>query len=216
MIKKTPAKKEIFFDESKKSYSYYNNYDKKIRWIQYHHQIDQVLKLSPKNVLEIGIGNKVVSDYLSKYTKIKKFDINPNLLPDVVGSVENISKHFKPNSFDVVLCSQVLEHVPFNKFDRCLSQIKDISNKYVILSLPHAAIHIRGNFSIFKNFQLKLNLTIPRPIKHKFYLGHYWEIGKKHYSKKLLRKHLKKYFDIKLEYGMSEDPYYRFYILEKK
>ncbi|MAG52584.1 MAG: methyltransferase type 11 [Nanoarchaeota archaeon] len=212
----TPVSKKGFYDESKKNYSYHNNYDKKIRWIQYHHQIDQVLKLSPKKVLEIGIGNKVVSDYLSKYVNIKKFDINSNLSPNVVGSVENLSNHFKTNSFDVVLCSQVLEHLPFEKFDLCLKQIRDVSKKYVILSLPHAAIHIRGNISVLKNFNLKLNLTIPRPIKHKFYLGHYWEIGKANYSKKLIHKHLRKYFDIKSEYGMPEDPYYRFYILEKK
>lgn len=204
------------YNECKKEYSYYNQYDDKIRWIQYHTQIDQVLKLNPKKVLEIGIGNNVVSDYLKKYTAVHTLDINKKLRPDTVGSVENIEKYFKKNSFDLILCSQILEHLPFKKFDSVLKQIKDISKRYVILSLPHSGIHLRGNFSIFHRFRINFNLTIPKPIKHVFYKGHYWEIGKKDFSKKFIRKHLEKFFKIKKEFGMKEDPYYRFYLLEKK
>lgn len=204
------------FEELNKTYSYHNNYDKKIRWIQYHTQIDTVLKLSPSNLLEIGIGSGVVSNYLKKYIKVHTFDINRNLNPDTVGSVENLSKYFKNNQFDVVLCSQMLEHIPYNKFDDCLKQIFNISKRFVILSLPHAAIHLRGNIAVMKNAKINFNITIPKPIKHKFYKGHYWEIGKLGFSRSKIRKHLKEYFNILNEFGMQEDPYYRFYVMEKK
>ena len=204
------------YNECKKEYSFYNQYDDKIRWIQYHTQIDQVLKLNPKKVLEIGIGSKVVSDYLNRYIKVHTFDINRKLNPDTVGSVESIEKYFKKDSFDLVLCSQMLEHLPFEKFESFLRQIRNITKKYVVLSLPYSGIHLRGNFSMFHRFRINFNLTIPKPVKHIFYKGHYWEIGKKNFSKKSIRRHLENFFKIKKEFSMQEDPYYRFYILEKK
>jgi hypothetical protein len=45
---------------------YLKSYDTKGRFISYWHQIDEIFKLSPENVLEIGIGNRFVSDYLKK------------------------------------------------------------------------------------------------------------------------------------------------------
>ncbi len=35
-------------------------------------------------------------------------------------------------------------------------------------------------------------------------------------AKDFFRKYLKEYFNIISEFGMQEDPYYRFYIMEKK
>ena len=37
---------------------YSNNYDNVFRFISYYYQIDLAIKLKPKNILEIGIGNK--------------------------------------------------------------------------------------------------------------------------------------------------------------
>ena len=40
---------------------YFNEfYDSKERWISYWHQINEIIKLNPKKVLEIGIGNGFV------------------------------------------------------------------------------------------------------------------------------------------------------------
>ena len=41
-------------------------YDTNARWNSYWYQIYEVVKLRPKRLLEIGIGNKTVSDYLKK------------------------------------------------------------------------------------------------------------------------------------------------------
>ena len=64
----------------------FHQYDYKDRWVSYWHQIDEVLKLEPKTVLEIGIGNGLVTEYLKKHgVEVKTLDIekklNPNFLP---------------------------------------------------------------------------------------------------------------------------------------
>jgi len=88
-------------------------------WISYWYQINEVLELKPESLLVIGIGDRIVVDILEKeISEIKTFDIDENLKPDVIGSVENLP--FKDNQFDVILCAEVLEHLPFEKFEKCL------------------------------------------------------------------------------------------------
>ncbi|GAB1715465.1 MAG: generic methyltransferase [Nitrobacter sp.] len=40
-----------------------------------------------------------------------RFDIDPGVQPDVVGSILDLGKSFKPQSFDVIWSSHVLEHL---------------------------------------------------------------------------------------------------------
>lgn len=47
-------------------------------------------------------------------------DIDPSLDPDFICSVTDLSKTFKPNSFDCILCAEVLEHIPFEYFEIAL------------------------------------------------------------------------------------------------
>lgn len=46
---------------------YFEGYDEKARWISYWHQINEVLKTNARTVLEVGIGNGTVSDYLKRW-----------------------------------------------------------------------------------------------------------------------------------------------------
>ena len=50
----------------------------------------------------------------------------------VRGSVENLP--FKDNSFDLVLCSEVLEHIP--DWKKALSELQRVSRKYIVLTIP--------------------------------------------------------------------------------
>src|SRR3989344_6985651 len=85
---------------------YYNlKYDTKERWMSYWYQVKEVLSFEPQTVLEIGVGNMTVSDYLKKLgIKITTCDFDKNLKPDVVASV--LSLPLDRNSIDVVLCAE--------------------------------------------------------------------------------------------------------------
>jgi len=185
------------------------------RWASYWHQINEILKLSPQSVLIIGNGDGIVSEVLKKSIKqVKTFDIESKLEPDIIGSVDDIT--LSNNSFDVVLCCEVLEHLPFKKFEKCLEEIKRIAKKDIVLSLPHFGPSIKFSFKILFIKEIKFSFKIPFLITHKFNGEHYWEIGKKGYSSRKIRKILNKYFKIKKEFIPFESQYHHFYVLEKK
>lgn len=183
------------------------------RWVSYWHQIDEVLKLTPKNLLIIGSGDAMVGEVLKKYIKqVKTFDIESELEPNIIGSVDDIA--LPNNSFDVVLCCAVLEHLPFEKFEKCLKEIKRIAKKDVVLSLPHFGPPIKFSFKIPFIKEIKIAFKVPYFIKHKPN-EHCWEIGKRGYSSRKIRQVIKKYFRIKKEFIPFENQYHHFYVLEK-
>ncbi len=203
-------------ENTKEKYSF-ENYVYLSRWSSYWHQIKEILKCRPNNVLEIGVGDKVVSNYLKNNTKIKytSLDINSALEPDIVGNIENLD--MDDNSYDVVCAFEVLEHLPFEKFNKCLKELKRVSRKYVIISLPHWGRHfsISIHLPYFKTikWQYKFNLF---PIEHKFNGEHYWEIGKIGYSLKNIKSNISDSgFIIKKDYVVFESPYHHIFILKK-
>jgi len=197
---------------------YFNKYyDSKERFISYWHQINEIIKLNSKKALEIGIGNAFVCKYLKERgIKITTLDIDKKLKPDKVGSVLAIP--FEDNFFDVVLCCEVLEHLPYENFHKALLELYRISQKYVILSLPDVNRAYRINIQIPKLGEIKQFIKIPRLKKpiHKFDGEHYWEIGSKNYPLNRIYKEIKKIgFIIKKDYRIFEHPYHHFFILKK-
>ncbi len=154
-------------------------YDSKERFISYWHQINEVISLNPKEVLEIGIGNGFVRNHLKeKGIKIKTLDIDKRLNPDVAGSVLKLP--FVSESFDVIACYEVLEHLPYSKFPKALKEIHRVSQKHVVLSLPDVTTVYRINIELPRIRPIKrlINHPFHRPAQHVFDGEHYWEIGK--------------------------------------
>jgi len=197
---------------------YFNkSYDTKERFISYWHQINEIIKLNPKTVLEIGIGNGFVSKYLKeRKVNILTIDIDKRLNPDVVGSVLNMP--FSEELFDIVACYEVLEHLPFENFSKALFEIFRVSKSYAILSLPDASRVYRVYLQIPKIGIFKRLIPLPRLKNptHKFDGEHYWEIGKAEYPlSKIINEIQKAGFRIEKTYRVFENPYHRFFILRK-
>lgn len=200
-------------NKDEKKYSF-KKYVYLSRWVSYWHQISEVLELNPQSILVIGKGDGIVADIIKKYVpETKVLDIDEKLNADIVASVENIP--FNDNSFDVILCAEVLEHLPFEKFEKCIIEISRVSRNGVVLSLPHFSPQVKLKFKIPFIREVEIAPKIPFFIKHKFNQEHYWEIGKKGYSPAKIRKILKKYFIIKNEFIPFENQYHHFFALEK-
>jgi len=191
-------------------------------WISYWYQIKIILTLSPflKKLLVVGKGDGIVANILKEYTsEVKTLDIDYKLKPDYVASVEKMP--LADNNFDIVLCTEVLEHLPFEKFEKSLSELKRVAKKCVILSLPHFGPPIKFSFKIPLIREKKIALKIPISITHTISKKiakeeiHYWEIGEKNYSLKNVKKIIKKYFKIKKEFLPFENLSHHFFILEK-
>jgi len=194
------------------------SYDSKGRFISYWHQINEIVKLNPVNVLEIGIGNGFVSKYLKeRRANVLTLDIDKELNPDIVGSVLDVP--FPDHSFEVVACYELLEHLQYENFHKALSEIFRVSKSYAILSLPDASRYYRvylqiPKIGVFKKFILLSRLKNPI---HKFDGEHYWEIGKADYPLSRIMKNIRRVgFSIKRTYRIFENPCHRFFILEKE
>ena len=196
---------------------YFNpSYDSKERFISYWHQINELIQLRPSSILEIGIGNGFVSNYLRQrgYAVIT-LDIEPRLGPDVVGSVVNIP--FADRSFDVVACFEVLEHLPYKQFTTSLREIHRVSKKYAVLSLPDATLVYRLYILVPKIGELRKLIRLPRlkTPTHVFDGQHYWEIGKAGYNIQRVMKDIEKAgFTLIKTYRIFEVPYHRFFVLK--
>ena len=145
--------------------------------------------------------------------KVKTLDLDQARKPDVVGSVERMP--FEDNSFDLALCAEVLEHLDFNKFEKCLEELKRVSRKNVVLSLPHFGPPLKLAFKIPFLKEVKIAWKIPYHPQHPTDGVHYWEIGKKGYALSKIKKIISKHFEIENDFVPWENQYHHFFILEK-
>lgn len=201
---------------------YYDKYDNVKRFISYFYQIDIVRELNPQKTLEIGIGNKTTTNYLKQRgMKIDTCDFDKELEPDYVADIRKLP--FKNKSYDLVMACEIIEHIPWEDVEKALNELHRVSKKHVIISIPYSSIGFEFIFKvplvskILKKPFLNLFFRIPY-----FFLGikfsgeHYWEMGRKNYSKRKIRSTFKKHFKIVKEVRPILNSYHHFFVLEKK
>lgn len=196
--------------------SHYNflKYVNKERFISYYYQLKYILEINPKTFLEIGCGTGILKKFLPKSINYFSSDIDIDLTPDVMSNIESLP--FKDNSFEMIGCFQVLEHLPFEKFKQILLELERVSSKYVFISIPNASRQFMIDIHVPVIRQITFNILIPRFLKkHKFDGQHYWEIGKKGLSKKMIKKIIESIFKVKHSFTPKENSYHTFFLLEK-
>ncbi len=108
-------------------------------------KIDVILKMIPKDVssiIDVGCGDGAITNVLSKHYDVSAIDISPEALKFLdgkvhgkVSSAENID--FDNESFDLVFSSEMLEHLDVNTLQAAVAELKRISKKYILLSVPN-------------------------------------------------------------------------------
>lgn len=191
-------------------------YNSKSRWLSYWYQISETLEVSPVNVLVIGKGSGITENSIklisNKEIQVLTLDIDKSTAPDIVGEATHLP--FKNNSFDVSLCCQVLEHLPFEQFSTALNELQRVTRKRVILSLPHGRKHIRISYDA--SLLGGKNIIIKYPFTKKYCTSrhHRWEIGR-YVSRKQVINEMLKFFTIEKEFFNEINCYDRFFILRK-
>lgn len=185
------------------------------RFVSYYYQLAEVLALNPDTVLEIGVGDGVFRDYIKNNTDISytSVDVAGDLHPDVIADVTKLP--FRDGAFDVVCAFEVLEHIPFERFESALKELARVSKGAVILSLPHFGPPVKFLLKMPFLPEISFSFKIPFAREHRFKGQHYWEIGKKGYSVKRIRGILEKYFKINKEFVPFENQYHHFFALER-
>ena len=184
------------------------------RWSSYYYQLIEIFACKPVSVLEVGVGDGVVGERIRaggvSYTSV---DIAEDVHSDITASVTSIP--VEDMSYDTVCAFEILEHLPFDKFDIALAELARISKCNVLLSLPHFGPSLRLEFKIPFLPRVRLAWKVPVPKKHVFNGQHYWEIGKRGYSIRRIRHAIEKHFSIKKEFVPFENQYHHFFVLEK-
>ena len=185
------------------------------RWSSYYYQVREITSLAPASMLEIGTGDGFLKRFIEGATAIsyRSLDIAADLQPDIVGSVESIP--LGDDAVDVVVACEVLEHLPFEKFEPALREMRRVSRSHVLISLPHFGPKVKLALKLPRLKEIRLALKLGFPQKHVFRGEHYWEIGKQGYSLSAVRGVLKSLFTIEKDFIPFESQYHHFFLLRK-
>ncbi len=194
----------------------------KLRLISYYNQkrIIQSLGKSVHKILEIGIFNSLFSEILLREGyEVVRADFDPNLKPDIILDLKS-DFQIEPNTFDAIVLFQVLEHIPYEYFERAVQKIAQATKKFVVISLPYNTAYFTLQFHFsFNQRPRSLLLQIPQFWSNQPYTPdeHCWEIGLKGYPKKRIVASLENAgLKLKREYQDPLYPYHYFFVLEKK
>ncbi|MBX4210347.1 class I SAM-dependent methyltransferase [Candidatus Parcubacteria bacterium] len=199
-------------------------YDHKARWIHYYYQVQFVARqIRQRNgdpsfsVLEIGPSHGFVTEYLRKFgVKITTLDNKKEYKPDVLADV--LKMPLPDNSFDMVLICEVLEHLPFEDFEKAMKEIYRVTKSHVLFSSPDVRRVIGASIKLpfLKTKEISLRFptfttNIPAQVGH-----HQWEMGKREFSPKRFRKILEDIgFTVIEEKVFSDTPKNHYFLLKK-
>ncbi|MCG5516372.1 MULTISPECIES: class I SAM-dependent methyltransferase [unclassified Ectothiorhodospira] len=200
-----------------KSHYEFSRYVHKPRWASMWHQLDEVIKLNPGSVLEVGPGPglfKAMAQAMNVH--VETLDLDPELNPDHVASVFEMP--FDDGQFDVVCAFQMLEHLPFEKSLGAFKEMARVASNSVAISLPDAATRWPFSVHIPKIGSVKFSVPRPRlrPLVHEFNGEHYWEISKAGYPLSRIISEFTENAPVELTktFRVPEYPYHRFLIFK--
>lgn len=198
--------------------NYGREYDSKERFISYWHQIDETTRIRPSEVLEIGIGNGFVSNYLAKLgVSVTTCDLLRDLKPDVCGSVLKLP--YQCGAFEAVICYEVLEHIEYVHFVRALREMGRVSREWCIISIPDSSLSVGITIRVPRFGHASRCITIPEIPGQNLRNGgeHRWEIGLKSYPLRRILKDIESTgFAVQKSYRVPENPYHRFFVLRHR
>ncbi|HRF43378.1 MAG TPA: class I SAM-dependent methyltransferase [Candidatus Competibacteraceae bacterium] len=193
----------------------FSRYMSKSRWCSVWHQLDEVQKLKPNRVLEVGPGPGLFKTVAATFgISVETLDFDPDLKPDHVGSATAMP--FSDGAYDVVCAFQMLEHLPYEAALQAFGEMARVSRSHVIISLPDARPVWRYQLHIPKLGSC--DFFIPRPLLkapvHVFDGEHYWEINKQGYPLSRVIADCSKHLKLVKTYRVFENSSHRFFIFE--
>lgn len=191
----------------------FRRYMDKGRWASVWHQLDEVQKLQPQRVLEIGPGPGVLKHMGALFgVTVETLDLDPDLKPDHVASATALP--FADASYDVVCAFQMLEHLPYDRALLAFGEMVRVARKGVVISLPDVKPVWR--YSVYLPRVGDWRFMLPKPwaraVPHRFDGEHHWEINKRETPLARVRADLAQRAQLLRTWRLFDDPYYRFFV----
>lgn len=214
--------------EAKISKQHYfdRKYLKRERMFSFVEQIELVKKYAEPahSILEVGKGNGFVSNFLMDYLgyqSVKTVDVNKDLQPDFVDDII-APKQLTENSFDVITCYEVLEHMPFEMSVQAVQNMVKFARKYVLISVPDMRYFFSLRATLFGTLPIMMGrlLSTRRFLnpRKKFGSDHYWEIGLEtdevKYSGDYVRRHLFQSCNVVHDQRDIAVPWHHYYVVK--
>jgi len=106
-------------------------------------RISSLMQLLPpgKNVLEIGARDGYITRLLaSRYHETTALDLTePEIegpgITSIAGDIRALP--WDKNHFDVVLCSEVLEHIPPADLDKACEELVRVARRHIVIGVPY-------------------------------------------------------------------------------
>lgn len=143
------------------------------------HQLHEIHRLRPDDVLEVGPGNGFVSTLLRRAGyEVVTADINPALEPDVCASIEDLPTRLDGREFDLVVCCEVLEHMPFAEFEGNVRTLSRLGRR-LFITVPDCrrAFGFGGILRLPKWGPALVNRYLQTSWAKGIAPAHFWEIG---------------------------------------
>ncbi len=135
--------------------------------------------MRPESILEVGIGNGFTSTFLRKAGfAVTTVDINCALDPDICASIAEMKSKLAGKQFDLLVCCEVLEHMPFHSFEASLAVFRSISPRlYLTLPSYKRVFGFGGFLRVPFAGVMKTSLMLDFPTKKTLDKEHFWEVG---------------------------------------
>jgi len=108
-------------------------------------EVTDLIAQDTNSILDVGCGNGIFVNTLMhrfphRFNRLTGLDLSEEALKYVrtekfAGSVAKLP--FEDQSFDLVTCLEVLEHLPQEDFEKGISELQRVSKKYIIITVPN-------------------------------------------------------------------------------
>jgi len=154
------------------------------------YQAKQVVRCGGRTVLEIGVGTGQTIFMLQKWGyKVYGVDLDPALDPSVVADLIHLP--FSDASVDTVLSAEVLEHLPFEEFVPALRSLGRVTNKHLVITIPYRLVGVSLGVNVPLLSPKFLSFGVPYYVKNVYDGLHYWEMGRRGFSRSLIRQKIR-------------------------
>ncbi|MGH1441576.1 MAG: class I SAM-dependent methyltransferase [Cellvibrionaceae bacterium] len=175
-------------------------------------QLHEIHALKPESILEIGLGNGLVSEFLRRAGyKVKTVDINSELDPDICAPLHELVERLNGETFDLVVCCEVLEHLPLEDFAKNIKILRQAGSR-LFMTLP----------SYYRSFGFGGLLRLPRRTARPFSFHvnvrkekdlsatqHFWEVYSEAATKpKAICKELRNHYRDVRSWKFQLNPYH--------
>lgn len=194
----------------------FGRYDDLERWGSYWYQVRAALATRPRSVLEIGGGTRVFRSYLeNRGVEVRSVDIDTSRAPDFVADVGDLDNTLPAGlRFDCVAAFQVLEHLPYERFEACLAGLARRAAPWCLISLPYHGLQFRFAFN-FAGLRRSVGFSLPALRKLRWNGEHYWELGLEHPVRSVTAT-MARHFEVVSRGFVPENPYHYLWVLRSR